>query len=229
MDIAGKRISNGLIVTVVGAIILAIVAISLFSQFNTIQKQMIAKENALSAQYQDNQNELSTFTTSIKETMGVAERNTQALDTVLQNAVKGRYEGNGGTPQNGQLLSAMVEAYPNLDNLSTPYAKIQDAILAGRTAYKNKQSKLLDMLRDYDTWRNSGIIRSQMTKMMGAPSNNLVARVGSNSWSGADGLAKMYQIVLADDAVDSYNSGRMTPMDLGPTKDAAPTTALSKK
>lgn len=205
----------------VAAFAALVLVVGLFTSLNSAQKGITSREAALNAQYLDNQNELSTYVVSIKESLGVADRNTQALDQVLMDAVKGRYE-NKGAPDNGAMFSAMVEAYPDLSSVSIPYQKVQDAVLAGRTAYKNKQSKLLDMLREYDTWRKSGFIHSAVVNMVGAPSDNLVARVGANSWRGQDALDKMYQIVLTKDAQEAYESGEMKPMDLGPTPTAKP-------
>lgn len=199
------------------AVVAAVLVITFFTSLNSAQKGMTARENALNTQYLDNQNELSSYVVSIKEALGVADRNTDKLDKVLQDAVKGRYE-NKGAPNSDAMFSAMVEAYPDLSSVSIPYQKVQDAVLAGRTAYKNKQSKLLDMLREYDTWRQSGIIHSRIVSLVGAPSNNLQARVGANSWRGQDALDKMYQIVLTQDAQDAYESGKLEPMDMNPTK-----------
>lgn len=205
-----KKMSLIVTLSVIG--VFALFAAALYSNFNSIQKDMIAKETALGAQYQDNQNELSTYVVTIKETMGVADKNTEALDTVISNAIKGRYE-DGGAATNGEMFSAMTEAYPELGEISTSYENVQAAISSGREAHKNKQSKLLDMLRDYDTWRSSGLIKSQMVKMMGAPSDNLVARIGEQSWRGQEALDKMHQIVLVQDAKESYQSGELEPLE----------------
>ena len=201
---------------IVAGVIVALLALMTFVTFNNAQKGIVSRETALNAQYLDNQNELSSYVVSIKEAIGVADRNTEKLDKVLQDAVKGRYE-NKGVPDNGAMFSAMQEAYPDLNSMSVPYQKVQDAVLAGRIAYKNKQSKLLDMLREYDTWRKSGLVHSRVVNMAGAPSDGLTARVGANSWRGQDALDKMYQIVLTQDAQEAYNSGELKPLDLGPT------------
>lgn len=202
----------GTVITLAIVVMLAFVAFVLYGNFNSIQKEMVSKENSLNAQYQDNQNELSTYIVTIKESMGVANKNTEALDEVLSNAIKGRYESDNASTD-GQLFSAMVEAYPELGNVSTSYEQIQNSIVGGREAYKNKQTKLLDMLRDYDTWRNSGLVRSQMVKFIGAPSENLVARIGTDQWTGKDALNKMYQIVLVEDAKESYSTGELQPLE----------------
>lgn len=184
---------------------------------NGVQKAMVKREQALSAQYQANQNELSTFVSKVTEMMGVAETATEAQRTVLEDAVKGRYEGEtGANPTGGAFFSAITEAYPDLAQNQALYGKVQDAVSSGREAYKNKQDKLLDMLREYETWKNSGFVHSKLASMVGAPSDNLVARVGMQANRGQDALDQMYVIVLTSQAKEAYETGEMDPLDLGP-------------
>lgn len=196
---------------------LALVLLFSFMGFNGVQKDMVKKETALSAQYLDNQNELSTYISKIKEQVGLQNTATAALDKVLTDAVKGRYDqGSSAQPGGGALFSAIIEAYPDLSKNQEGYQLILNSISSGREAYKNAQTKLLDMLRDYDTWRNSGFVHSKVASMVGAPSNNLVARIGTQTSRGQDALDQMYVIVLASNAVDAYKSGTLDPLDLGP-------------
>lgn len=199
-------------------------AIWLFSTANGTQKTMVDKETALSAQYTDNQNELSSLISTVKETLGIADRNTQALDTVLADAIKGRYDGETSAQPGGAdaVFSAIVEAYPDLNGVSLPYAKVQDAIIGGRTAYKNKQTKLTDMISNYNKWRNSGFIHSKIAAMVGAPSDNLVAAIGDDEVTGKAALQRMRKIVLTSEGKKAYETGEMDPMDLGPIKELAP-------
>jgi hypothetical protein len=206
---------------VIGALLISV--LSLFVMFNNAQKDMVKREAALSAQYLDNQNELSTYVSTIKESLGIADRNTQALDQVLADAVKGRYDGDtSAKPGGGALFSAITEAYPDLSSVSVPYQKVQDAVFSGREAYKNQQTRLLDMLREYDTWRNSGLIHKHVVSMVGAPSQNLKAQIGTQINRGQDAEDQMYLIVTAGDAQKAYQTGTMDPLDLGPTGAPSP-------
>ena len=211
-----KLLSNKKAVTWIAvAVVGLIVVVSLFASFNGKQKDMVKREQALSAQYQDNQNELSTYVSKITEMLGVAENATEAQRTVLEDAIKGRYEGDtGANPTGGAFFSAITEAYPDLAKNQELYGKVQDAVSAGREAYKNKQTKLLDMLREYETWKNSGFIHSKMVSMVGAPSDNPVARIGTSTSRGQDALDQMYVIVLTKDAKQAYETGEMDPLDL---------------
>jgi hypothetical protein len=65
------------------------------------------------------------------------------------------------------------------------------------------------MLREYDTWRNCGLIHKHVVSMVGAPSQNLKAQIGT-------------QINRGQDAQKAYQTGTMDPLDLGPTQAPAP-------
>ncbi len=205
----------------IGAALIALLfaGCGLYGYANSLQQEGVARENELNAQYQSNQLELDTYITKFHETIGVANLKSQQMDQILTDAVKGRYEGHtSAQPGQGQLFSAIKEAYPQLD-LSL-YDRILDIISAGRESYKQKQTKLLDMLRSYDTWRQSGIVRSRLLKGS-FPSDSLTARIGTDVKHGQSALDQMYLIVLTTSTTDAYKSGHMEPLEvpgLKPTK-----------
>lgn len=209
---------SGLVKAAIVGGVLLIGVIILFNVFNGVQKTMVDKESRLSAKYSDNQNVLSNYRATIKEAMGVAQTSTEAQNRVLEDAIKGRYTlGSTASPQGGSAFSAILEAYPNLDKVAFPYEKVQTAIFAGREAFKNQQTALLDLLRDYDKWRNSGFVHKIIVSIVGAPSGNLEARIGTDVKTGKEALTQMKLIVLTDDAKDAFDSGTDMPLDLGPS------------
>jgi hypothetical protein len=201
---------------IVGALLLLLIigGGSCYGTMNSIQQEGVAQETALSAQYLDNQNELSSYKASFYEQIGVANLKSEKMDQILEDAVKGRYDGNSSAqPDRGQLFSAIVEAYPDLKGLDI-FDKIVDHIRAGREAYKQKQSKLLDMLRAYDRWRGSGIIHSRLVKMAGFPSEHLEARIGTSVKRGAEARDQMYLIVTTADTKKAYETGTDEPLQV---------------
>lgn len=213
-----KLLANKRAVTFIALGVVGLIAfIWIFASFNGVQKEMVKREQDLSAQYQDNQNEYSSMIASVKEAMGIADVNAKAVNDLIGDAVKGRYDKDSSATavDSAQLFSAVVEAYPEANSTSIPFQKAQDALLAARTAYKNKQTLLLGKLASYEEWKNSGFVHSKMASMVGAPSDNLVARLGNGTSRGQDALDKMYQIVLVKEALDAYESGVDTPMEFG--------------
>jgi len=198
-----------------GAIIgvLLLCCLGVYNYANGIQQEGVARETELNNQYLDNQNELSTYISKFYETVGVANLKSDKMDQILMDAVKGRYEGHtSAQPGQGQLFSAITEAYPNID--MSIYDRILDQINSGRDAYKQKQSKLLDMLRSYDKWRESGLVQSRIIAAMGVPTQHLEARIGTLVKHGAEARDQMYLIVLTQSTTDAYTSGHMDPLSV---------------
>jgi uncharacterized protein YeeX (DUF496 family) len=135
------------------------------------------------------------------------------LNRIIEDAVKGRYEGEGQQPGQGTgqgaLFSAIVEAYPQLD-LSI-YDRIVDYIQGKREAYKNVQNKLLDMIQDYENYLADSVFRQAF--LSNFPSNRLEARVGKTTYKGAAALDKMKEIVLTAEATKAYEEGEEEPLD----------------
>lgn len=217
--IVGKRWVQ--IVAVLTALLL-IFGLFTYSKINSLHREGVQREAELTAQYLDAQNELGSFISTFYEQLGIADRKSEKLDLILSDAVKGRYDQTGltpatpGQPQGNQLISAIVEAYPDLSGLNS-YDRILDTIASGRTAYKNKQSLLLDKLRAYDTWRNQNIFGSMLIRIAGFPSDNLRAQVGQQFVTGKAAENQMYVIVLPSDAQQAYTSGTLAPLTVPPT------------
>ena len=75
--------------------ILVVSWITVLGLINSNRDEGIRQESAISAQYQSNQNSLSTFITSFYETLGIADRKSEQLDRILTDAVTGRYGSDG--------------------------------------------------------------------------------------------------------------------------------------
>ena len=194
------------------------------AQASSIDKEGVRLETQMTAQYLDNQNELAAFTNGFYELIGVADLKVEALDRVLENAVRGRYDDGtsiaadplGGN--NPQLISAMVEAYPDLGGLDS-YDEIIDYVAAGREAFKNEQSKLLDQIRAYDTWSESGIFKPMMIDFLGFPSDTLRAQIGEEFVTGDEALEQMRIIVTTGSVSQAFETGEQGPLIGGPTND----------
>lgn len=196
------------------ALVAIIAAVSIFGFINGTRDEGIRKTSALEGQYMDNQNELSSYILKFNESLGIADRQNTKLNEVLLDAVKGRYDNDGSLNPGtgGQLFSAITEAYPDLSANSEAYMKVQDLIVSGRDAYKNKQTKLLDMVRDYDVWLQSDFLKSSVIKNLGFPDDYLEVKVDGKPLRGQDALDQIASIVLTEDAKEAYETGTMDPL-----------------
>jgi hypothetical protein len=204
--------NKGLVYGLIAGVLVFVVVGSIFIVKIGIDNTGNSKEVALNAQYLDNQNYLSDCVVRIRETAGVAKGETAAFDTVITNAVMGRYE-TGSTAQVGQgaLFSAIVEAYPDLNTLGGTFDKLLVVINGCRTDYRGKQTQLLSLIKDYDTWRIGSLTNRLLAG--GFPSENLQARVGEKVTTGSAALAQMNTIILVQDAENAYETGTLTPED----------------
>ena len=198
------------IVAVIAVILLLV--IGFVSSLNGVRNEGISREASLVAQYQDNQNELSNYIISFKETMGVADAGSDKIDKIITDAIKGRYDGAMEPGDKGSLFSAIAEAYPDLTATTESYAKIQDFVISGREAYKNKQSVLLDKIRTYKVWRDSGYVHSTLVKIAGFPSDRMEVHAGDTVFTGNAALKEMETLVLISDATDAYKTHTVDPL-----------------
>lgn len=195
------------------AVLLLIVVVSFISSINTTKNTLIQKEQSLVAEYKANQNELSTYTNQVKESLGVADIGNDKVGQILKDAISGRYDGKMEPGTGGSMFSAISEAYPDLTANTAMYAKVQDQVIAGRSSYKNTQNKLIDRARDYETWIKTDLVRSFIVKnILGAPTQDLKIVIGETTLRGQDALDKLSQPIMSSDAIKSYETGVSDPV-----------------
>jgi len=119
---------------------------------------------------------LSEYVSGFFEQSGGFDAQSDQLDRILSDALKGRYD-NGGFSSNGAFFSAFVEySMVSPEVLLRDWSILQDYITSQREGYRNVQDKLLDMLRDYDAYRTANPIRAFVLKVMGFPGGNIEVR-----------------------------------------------------
>lgn len=205
---------KGFIIVGVLALVVIIIGGSFYGTVNNLRNAGIAKEAQLVAEYKNNQNILSTYIVTFNETLGIADRQSEKLNDILLDAVKGRYDNDTSLQPGtgGQMFSAITEAYPDLTATSEVYSKVLDQVNAGRSEYKNAQSKLLDLIRDYNTWLETGFIESAIIGNLGFPGDNLRVTDNGQTYTGQAALDRIERIVLTQEAVDAYETGTMEPL-----------------
>lgn len=204
---AGKKVA--IIATLA---VIAIAIVSIFGYINSVRSEGIGKENNLERAYKNAQDELSKVTLTVKETAGIADKAGSKIDTIIKDAVTGRYDGAMDAGTGGAMFSAIQEAYPELAANVALYAKVQDAIIAGRLSFSNSQKVLLGEVTSYENWMEQDITRSMVVDMLGFPTDSLEAQIGTNVYHGRDALAKIKTLVLTKDTVTAYETGEVAPL-----------------
>lgn len=222
------KIDSG-VKTIAIAASLALLLIGSFAKVNTLRSQMVSLELGISAQYKNNQNQLSSYVLAYSEQVSIADRQAEQqrriladlkaerLRRVLTEAIKGSYDGKVDKAGQPALFSAIKEAYPEVD-LAT-YDKILLFVQANREAFRSQQQILLDKIRNYKSYSEGDIINSFIIHQLGFPSEHLSAEIGDKKLFGAEALNQIEQIVTDDTTRAAFASGSMKPL----TPSGAPT------
>jgi hypothetical protein len=190
----------------------AIIAITLFAVNNGVTNKGNVKQTALNAQYEKNINYLSDCIVRIREAAGITQGQTEALDQIITNAVKGRYEeGSSAQVGGGQLFSAITEAYPDLSGLSASFDRVLTIATGCRFDYRDEQTSLQSRIADFDSWR----LGSWVARTFGGeyPTDNLIARKGDDVLTGDQALVQMRNVVVVGDASKAYETGELKAED----------------
>ena len=205
----------GIVIVIVSMFLFVVVLLgSIYSYVNGLYNNSVSYETQLNVQYLSNQNYLSAYISGFYEKLELVKFQSEKLNQVLLDAVKGRYD-KGGFKVGSSFFTVIREAYPeqSLAGLMKSFDKVNNYISAGREGYRAVQDKLLDQLRAYDKWRESGIVQRLIVgDVLGVPSERLEARIGANVYKGKVARDKMYTLVLASDARKAYETGTMEPL-----------------
>lgn len=197
----------------IALVVVLVMAISAYATINGARNGAITREQAIAAQYKDNQNELAAYVLSFNESLGIADRQSDVLNSIILEAVQGRYDGEMSPGTGGSMFSAIAEAYPDLTATTETYSKVQDLVVSGRDAFKNKQSKLLDLIRDYTTWTKGDIFRSWLlTNIVGAPTDELVIVDNGETYRGQAALDRAARIITTEQVTEIYEEGTQEPL-----------------
>lgn len=219
MNAITKKFPLKVIIAASTALVLIIAAIVAFSVYNGTRGEAIRQEQRILGQYEDNKNELSAYVLSFNESLGIADRQSDKLNEILAAAVQGRYDGQMAPGTGGELFSAITEAYPDLTATSESYQRVQDLVVSGREAFKNKQTKLIDLIRAYTTWSNSDVFRSWvLDTFVHAPTDTLIVVEGNDTHVGQEALNHMSRIIVTSQVTDIYEQGEQEPL-ITPSED----------
>lgn len=192
-------------------LVLAILIAALLTGFckvNGLRAELIQRENFISAKYQTNQAMLSSYVLGYQESLTIADRSSEKLNTILLNAIHGHYDKR--TEPNGALFSAIKEAYPDID--LNGYNRILDFIASRREQFRAEQTELQDMIRNYDSLRTSDLIDNFLADLLGFPSLHLNATIGEEQLTGSAALERVKRVVTDDLTLQSFRSGQMQPL-----------------
>lgn len=181
---------------VMGAFVALIVAVVglCFVSYVGAYNQGNRMEQQIKAEWENNKNILAQYGQKVAEAAQVPTMMRDDLQAVVVKAIQARY-GEDGSKATMQWLQ---EQNPSLD--PQLYRKLQQIIEAGRDEFKNSQTRLIDVKRNYETALGS-FWQGLWMRVAGYPKINL-----------AD-----YKVVTTDNVEESFKTGReKAPIQLRP-------------
>ena len=202
-----KWIILGSIVAVLGFL-----ALSAISTYTSVRNEGNTRELALTAKYSSNQAEYGQWRLGVVDQLGIAREKAEAIESILDAAVSGRYNKEGSPDvDSGKLFSAIAEAYPDLSGTDI-YDRVLEFVKQGRVRFGQAQAELQEMIQGYDTWRTTGSFLHPTFAGWLFPSDNLKARVGDKVYKGEEALEKMARVIVGSDTTEIFDSGTDKPI-----------------
>lgn len=169
------------------AVIVLIVVIALAFGFSYVGaiNYGASVEAQLKATKENNENILAQYGQKLTESVQVPEMARDDLVKTLQAAIQGRYGADGAK------AAVLMVKEQNLGTDPQLYRKIQQLIEAGRDEFKQSQTKMVDVKRNYETSLNQ-FPRGTFLRMAGYPKLDLAE----------------FKIVTTDYASEAFRTGK---------------------
>ena len=200
-------------------IVLGVIAAVLFglgawaiNTYTGIRNEGRHQELAMTAKYKAVQASYGQDRLAFTDQLGIAREKRDAMDSIITDAVSGRYN-KSGSPQvdNGKLFSAIREAYPDLAGLNI-YDKVLDFVTKMRNKFAQDQAQVATLVQNYNEWRTTGsLLHPTFVKWAGFPSESLELRIGDKVYRGQEALDKMSRPIVGGDTNEIFDSGEDKP------------------
>ncbi len=204
----------GVIIGLIVAAVLLFGTISVIGTYTSVRNEGRTQELSMNAQWKNTQTRYGQFRMGMADKLAIAREKRDAINKILVDAVSGRYDKQGqpGTVNQDAVFSAIKEAYPDLKGLNIFDQLIVD-IQAGREAFAKDQETMADMVRSYNSWRETGsFLHPTFVKWAGFPSDVLEARVGDKVYHGQAALDKMNTVIVGQGTSEIFDTGNDKPL-----------------
>jgi uncharacterized protein (UPF0333 family) len=166
-------------------VVIVLAAVFCFMSYVSAHNFAVGIEAQLKAAKANNENILAQYGQKLQESTQVPDMARDDIVKVVKAAIEGRYGDNGSQA----AIQVLREQNPNVD--PQLYRTIQAMIESGRDEFKQGQTKILDIIRNYET--NLGYFwRGLMLRTAGFPKLNL----------------DDYKIVSTDRAQEAFKNGK---------------------
>lgn len=202
--------------------VIALVGIIVFSYFAytiSLRNEGERQEQTLTALYGTSINELSTCYDQGEVAAQVTEREYESIKEILVGATAARYVDASGNTTNasgalggGQLISALQEQYPNIDQSS--WQALQSLVIGCREDFLGSQNRILATAENYNQWRVSenmfnGWVLDEF------PSDELrIVTASGETLYGMSAYDRIVRGVPVDKAIEAFETGELESQNL---------------
>lgn len=166
------------------------------------------QEAGLSAAYADGANLLSNCVLKTRQAAGLVNKQTASTDTVLKDAVGGRY-GSGNNMDEAKLFSAIVEAYPDesVASLSKTFQSVLVVITGCQDDFASRQTAVQDRVRQFNAWRTGSFLVRSLGGGSFPNENMTVSLPGNAPLSGQAAFEKIKMPIVDAKTSTAYQTG----------------------
>lgn len=155
----------GIILGIFGFIILA--GVISFATMWSHRNTAVSLEEKIKAQHVANKSSYDNMWKKFKETAQVTDKQAEHFKDVYQGMIEGRYENDDKL-----LMKAVQEQNPTMG--TEVYTKLQNTIIAGRDSFNNNQTKIADMIREYNTYIRKHVVMNALFRFKELDANNYI-------------------------------------------------------
>lgn len=202
-------------VAVAALILVVIIVMAILNSIQGTFNEGERREQDLTALYNSSQVSLSTCLDQGRTAAQVTEEEYEKIEEILVNAAGARYtdESTASTViGGGTLFSAVVEAYPQIDQRS--WQNLQTVVVGCRDEFQGSQDRIQAAAAEYNRWRVSNDIFNGWIKGQ-FPSNELMVMTPAGKPLYAmSAYVQITQVVTAEEAKLAFETGELGEQDL---------------
>lgn len=213
------RYKKPIIIAAVVATIVVVV-IGTINWVYAVRNQGEAQQERIEALYKQSRNSLSTCIDQGATAAQVTEREFETLRDLLTSVATARYVDASGEATNaagvlggGQLISALQESYPEIDQRS--WQNLQTLVIGCRDEFQSAQDRIFIDAAEFEAWIQRDNLFNAWIKG-GFPSDTLDVEdlATGETLTGAAALDYMTRVISVEAANEAFETGTLEQQDL---------------
>ncbi|MDB5163379.1 MAG: hypothetical protein JWO54_450 [Candidatus Saccharibacteria bacterium] len=208
-----------LVIVLAAVVLLGLIILIVISSIFSVRNEGERYEQRLTFLYGQSVNALSTCIDQGRTAAQVTQEEYDTIKETLVEVAAARYvdsEGNAtdasGVLGGGQLISALQENYPQIDQRS--WQNLQTLVIGCRDEFQGTQDRVLDQARYFNEWRVSDDVFNSWIKAE-FPSDELkVVTSNGETLYAMSAYDRITRVVAVDDANEAFETGELGEQDL---------------